>query len=126
MQIAPGGQRFAIDEENSYVEWMDFSFYWSFRRDTGIRLWDIKYKGKKIMHELGLDEALAHCASFICADDRAVLAPEGSRLTHGRSADAGNDPVQSGTSYLDTYYGQPRPLSFLATSGLARLPRAFC
>ncbi|BGP51602.1 hypothetical protein JCM10450v2_007552 [Rhodotorula kratochvilovae] len=79
MQIAPGGQRFSVDEEESYVEWMDFSFYWSFRRDTGMRLWNIKYKGEKIIHELGLNEALAHYA--------------------------GNDPVQSGTTYLDTYYG---------------------
>ncbi|GJN93972.1 hypothetical protein Rhopal_007035-T1 [Rhodotorula paludigena] len=60
MQIAPGGQRFSVDEEEQYVEWMDFSYYWSFRRDTGVRLWDIKYKGEKIIHELGLNEALAH------------------------------------------------------------------
>lgn len=29
-QIAPGGQRFAVDEEAQYAEWMDFSFYWGF------------------------------------------------------------------------------------------------
>ncbi|GJN93983.1 hypothetical protein Rhopal_007046-T1 [Rhodotorula paludigena] len=69
-QIAPGGHRFAVDDDEQYVEWMDFSFYYSFRRDSGIRLWDIKYKGEKIVHELGLNEALAHYA--------------------------GNDPVQSG------------------------------
>ncbi|GAA5855142.1 hypothetical protein JCM9279_001967 [Rhodotorula babjevae] len=90
MQIAPGGQRFAVDEEENYVTWMDFSFYWSFRRDTGIRLWNIKYKGKKIIHELGLNEALAHYA--------------------------GNDPVQSGTTYLDTYYGFG-PYAFELISG---------
>ncbi|GAA5979366.1 hypothetical protein JCM11641_005014 [Rhodosporidiobolus odoratus] len=79
MQIAPGGQRFAIDDEEQYVEWMDFSYYWSFRRDTGMRLWNIKYKNQTILAELGLNEALAHYA--------------------------GNDPVQSGTAYLDDYYG---------------------
>ncbi|GAA5905162.1 hypothetical protein JCM6882_000397 [Rhodosporidiobolus microsporus] len=79
MQIAPGGQRFAIDEKEQYVTWGDFSFYWSHRRDAGVRIWNIKYKGDKIMHDLGLNEALAHYAA--------------------------NDPTQSGTAYLDSYYG---------------------
>ncbi|GAA6059733.1 hypothetical protein JCM10212_000261 [Sporobolomyces blumeae] len=78
MQIAPGGQRFAVDEEGQYVEWMDFSFFWTFRRDTGIKLYNIKYKGERVVYELGLAEALAHYA--------------------------GNDPVQSGVGYLDTWY----------------------
>lgn len=57
----------------------DFSFYITFTRDTGVRLFDIKYKGERIIYEMGLQEAIASYA--------------------------GNDPVQSGTSYLDTYYG---------------------
>lgn len=77
-QIAPDGGRFGVDIENKYVEWMDFSFYIGFSRDTGARLFDIKYKGERIIYELGLMEALAHYA--------------------------GNDPVQSGTAYLDSYY----------------------
>ncbi|WRT68622.1 uncharacterized protein IL334_005600 [Kwoniella shivajii] len=79
MSVQPGGQRFKVDEDNKYVEWMDFTFYLTFTRDTGMRLYDIKYKGKRIIYELGLQEAIAHYA--------------------------GNDPVQSGTSYMDTYYG---------------------
>ncbi|POY73080.1 hypothetical protein BMF94_3918 [Rhodotorula taiwanensis] len=79
MMIAPGGQRFAVDEERQYVSWMDYTFYYTFRRDSGLRLFDIKYKNETIIYELGLNEALAHYA--------------------------GNDPVQSGTAYLDTYYG---------------------
>lgn len=46
----------------------------SFTRDTGMRLFDIKYKGERIIYELGLQEAIAHYA--------------------------GNDPQQSGTAYL--------------------------
>ncbi|BGP31066.1 hypothetical protein JCM10296v2_002830 [Rhodotorula toruloides] len=90
IQIAPGGQRFAIDEDAQYVEWMDFSFYWSFRRDSGMRLWDIKYQNRTVLYELGLNEALAHYA--------------------------GNDPVQSGTAYLDTWYGFG-PYAFEAIEG---------
>jgi hypothetical protein len=63
-QIAPGGQRFAVDEDAQYVEWMDFSFYWGFSRDTGMKLWDLKYKGERIVYELGLTEAIAHSESY--------------------------------------------------------------
>ncbi|KAI5363237.1 putative copper amine oxidase [Septoria linicola] len=77
--VAPGGSRYAIDAESKYVEWMDFSFYIGFTRDRGLNLFDIRYKGDRILYELGLQEALAHYA--------------------------GNDPVQSGVGYLDSYYG---------------------
>ncbi|KAK4540507.1 hypothetical protein LTR36_009145 [Oleoguttula mirabilis] len=77
--IAPAGSRYSVDQQAKYVEWMNFSFYISFNRDTGLRLFDIRHKGQRILYELGLEEALAHYA--------------------------GNDPVQSGTSYLDSYYG---------------------
>jgi hypothetical protein len=39
-----------------------------------MRLYDVKYKGERILYELGLQEAIAHYA--------------------------GNDPTQSGTAYL--------------------------
>ncbi|WWC90477.1 uncharacterized protein L201_005413 [Kwoniella dendrophila CBS 6074] len=79
MSVQPGGQRFKVDNHNKYVEWMDFSFYLTFTRDTGMRLYDIRFQGQRIIYELGLQEAIAHYA--------------------------GNDPVQSGTSYLDSFYG---------------------
>ncbi|KAJ6629905.1 copper amine oxidase [Mycena sp. CBHHK59/15] len=77
--VQPDGQRFSVDDDQKYVEWMDFSFYMTFTRDTGMRLFDIKYNGDRIIYELGLQEAIAHYA--------------------------GNDPVQAGTAYLDTFYG---------------------
>ncbi|OIW28159.1 membrane copper amine oxidase [Coniochaeta ligniaria NRRL 30616] len=88
--IAPTGSRFSVDAEEKYVEWMDWSFYIGFKRDTGMALYDIRYKGKRLIYELGLQEALAHYA--------------------------GNDPLQSGTSYLDTYYGFG-PYAFELVSG---------
>ncbi|KAK4208151.1 copper amine oxidase [Rhypophila decipiens] len=78
-QVAPAGARFGIDHKENYVEWQDYSFYISFNRDTGVNLYDIRYKGERILYELGLQEALAHYA--------------------------GIDPMQSGTAYLDTFYG---------------------
>jgi primary-amine oxidase len=60
--IAPAGARFSVDAEEKYVEWMDWSFYIGFKRDTGMALYDIRYKGKRLIYELGLQEALAHYA----------------------------------------------------------------
>ncbi|KAK0611016.1 membrane copper amine oxidase [Immersiella caudata] len=79
VQVAPAGSRYAVDPEQQYVEWMGFSFYVGFTRDAGMALYDIRYQGERIMYELSLQEALAHYA--------------------------GNDPMQSGTAYLDTFYG---------------------
>lgn len=58
---------------------MDFEFYFGFNKDIAVTLYDIKYKGKRIFYELGLQEALAHYA--------------------------GADPKSSGTAFLDNYYG---------------------
>lgn len=57
---------------------MDFSFYIGYQRDTGLSLWDIRYKGQRVLYELGLQEALAHYA--------------------------GQDPLQSGTAYVSKGY----------------------
>ncbi|OCL04443.1 amine oxidase catalytic domain-containing protein [Glonium stellatum] len=79
ISIQPNGPRFSVDIEEKYVEWMDFSFYISFNKDTGMQLHNIKFKGERIIYELGMQEALAHYA--------------------------GMDPLQSTTAYLDSMYG---------------------
>ncbi|KAK0648916.1 copper amine oxidase [Cercophora newfieldiana] len=79
VQVAPAGSRYGVDVEQKYVEWMGFSFYIGFNRDSGMQLYDIRYQGERVLYELGLQEALAHYA--------------------------GIDPMQSGTAYLDTFYG---------------------
>ncbi|KAF4554230.1 Copper amine oxidase-like protein 5 [Elsinoe fawcettii] len=79
VMVAPSGPRYAVDVQRKYVEYMDWSFYIGFTRDLGMALYDIRYKGERILYELGLQEALAHYAA--------------------------NDPFQSATAYLDSYYG---------------------
>ena len=59
---------------------MDFSFYFISTRELGVRLFDIRYKGERIIYELGLEEAVAHYASA-------------------------SDPFQATTSYLDSQFG---------------------
>ncbi|CAH0000091.1 unnamed protein product [Clonostachys byssicola] len=77
--VAPQGARYSVDAKRKYIEWMGWSFYIGFSRDSGMILNDIRYKGKRIIYELGLEEALSHYA--------------------------GSDPIQSHTAYLDGYYG---------------------
>ncbi|EMD62215.1 hypothetical protein COCSADRAFT_183317 [Bipolaris sorokiniana ND90Pr] len=82
--VQVGKERFTVDEEENYVTWMDFSFYVSITRDNGLRLYDVRYKGKRILYEFGMDEAIAHYA--------------------------GIDPVQSGTCYFDSMSGFGPPM----------------
>lgn len=82
--VQAGKERFTVDEQEHYVTWMDFSFYVSLTRDNGLRLFDVRYKGKRILYELGMDEAIAHYA--------------------------GIDPVQSGTCYFDSMAGFGPPM----------------
>lgn len=79
-----GEKRFTVDDEESYVSWMDFSFFISTSTDQGLSLFDIQYKGKRIIYELALQEALAHYA--------------------------GSDPVQSETLYYDSQGGMGRTI----------------
>ncbi|OJD28624.1 copper amine oxidase [Diplodia corticola] len=79
MAIKPDNPRFGLDVGQKYVEWMDFSFFIAFTRDTGLALYDIRYKGERIIYELSMQEALAHYAS--------------------------SDPYQAGIAYLDSFYG---------------------
>ncbi|KFA62426.1 hypothetical protein S40285_06085 [Stachybotrys chlorohalonatus IBT 40285] len=72
-------KRYAVDTQNKYVSWMDFDFYLASDRDTGLKLFEVKYKNERIIYELSIQEAHAHYA--------------------------GNDPFQSSTAYLDSYYG---------------------
>ncbi|QRW02291.1 primary-amine oxidase [Ceratobasidium sp. AG-Ba] len=73
------GSRIKADKKQQYVEWMGWSFYLGFNRDTGLTMWNIKFKGDRIIYELSLQEAIAHYG--------------------------GNDPVQASTAYLDRHYG---------------------
>ncbi|KAL6160555.1 hypothetical protein ACJQWK_02314 [Exserohilum turcicum] len=73
-----GGKRYKLDKENRYVEYMGWSFYMSFSRTLGIRFYDIKFKGERILYELSMQEAAAQYG--------------------------GNQPKAANTVYHDTYY----------------------
>lgn len=77
--VARGDQRFKIDAKENYISWMDFDFYHTVSHDRGLSLFDIKYKGNRIMYELSLQEAL--------------------------TAYSGSDPFASQATFFDTTSG---------------------
>ncbi|KAL8685663.1 MAG: hypothetical protein Q9218_007622 [Villophora microphyllina] len=100
VSVTPDGSRFTVDVEEKYVEWstykkppstlsivmwltkcaVDFTFYLSSSKYLGTQLHNIKYKGERIIYELGIQEAMAHYASA-------------------------SDPFQASNAYLDSEYG---------------------
>jgi primary-amine oxidase len=63
---------------------MGFTFYWSFAQSTRITLFDVRFRGERILYELGLQEAM--------------------------SLYAGGDPVQGAVAYLDSFFGMGRAM----------------
>ncbi|KAJ3185206.1 hypothetical protein HDU85_001254 [Gaertneriomyces sp. JEL0708] len=74
-----GSARYRVSTSQKYVTWMDWSFYMTHTRDKGLTLWDIRFRGERIIYELGLQEAL--------------------------SIYSGDDPIQAHASYLDSSFG---------------------
>ncbi|KAI4860842.1 copper amine oxidase [Hypoxylon rubiginosum] len=59
-----GGKRYKLDSEQKYVEYMGWSFYVSHTRTLGIMLFDIRFKGERILYELSMQEAAAQYGGF--------------------------------------------------------------
>lgn len=78
VMVQPGGPRFRIDEKERFISWMGFEFFISTSSDTAVSLHDIRFKGDRVIYEVGLQEALSHYA--------------------------GDDPQQGSLEYLDTTF----------------------
>lgn len=62
--IALGGKRYKLDEEQNYVEYMGWSFYVAHTASLGVMFYDIKFKGERILYELSMQEAAAQYGGF--------------------------------------------------------------
>jgi primary-amine oxidase len=82
-----GEGRVHVEQNESFVSWMGFTFNLAFSQVNAMALFDIRLDGERIMYELSLQEAIAHYA--------------------------GNDPIQSSTSFLDSLYGLGADISEL-------------
>lgn len=56
ISVAPSGNRFAVDPVKKYVEWMEWSFYVGFTRDTGITLYDSMSRSSENIGSMLADE----------------------------------------------------------------------
>lgn len=79
VSVQPYGARYKLDRRQQYVSWFGFEFYITTAQATGLTLFDIRFKGQRVMYELGLQEALAHYA--------------------------GDDPMQGGLEFMDSFFG---------------------
>lgn len=52
--VSFGGLRFRVDRKLQYVSWMGWGMYLGFNRDMGLSLWDIRFKGDRIVYEVCL------------------------------------------------------------------------
>ncbi|KZS98930.1 amine oxidase catalytic domain-containing protein [Sistotremastrum niveocremeum HHB9708] len=77
--VSFNGLRFKVDREKQFVTWMGWQMFLGFDRDMGLSLWDIRFRGERIVYELVPQEAMAQYA--------------------------GNDPFQATTAWLDRYFG---------------------
>ncbi|KAJ6157379.1 membrane copper amine oxidase [Penicillium chermesinum] len=84
IMVHPGKSRYRLDRDSQYVSWMGFTFYWAFSQASGVTLFDVRFKGERILYELGLQEAM--------------------------SLYAGNDPVQGALAYFDSFFGMGRAM----------------
>lgn len=79
VSIQPFGPRYRLDKSERFVSWFGFEFYFTSTQATGISIFDIRFKGERVMYELSLQEALAHYA--------------------------GDDPMAGGQEFLDAFFG---------------------
>lgn len=79
VSIQPYGPRYRLDKSERFVSWFGFEFYFTSTQATGVSIFDIRFKGERVMYELSLQEALAHYA--------------------------GDDPMAGGQEFLDAFFG---------------------
>lgn len=79
VSIQPYGPRYRLDADEKFVSWFGFEFYITTARATGVSIFDIRFKGERVIYELGLQEAMAHYA--------------------------GDDPMQGGLEFMDAFFG---------------------
>ncbi|KAK7737303.1 hypothetical protein SLS53_006606 [Cytospora paraplurivora] len=79
VSVQPLGPRYRLDRAERFVSWFGFEFYLASTQATGVGVYDIRFRGERVMYELSLQEAMAHYA--------------------------GDDPMAGGQEFLDSFFG---------------------
>lgn len=56
--VSFGGLRFRVDRKTQYLSWLGWGLYLGFDRDMGMSLWDIRFRGERIIYEV---EGIMRC-----------------------------------------------------------------
>lgn len=67
---APPGKRYQVNPDNNHVSYMGWSFFLSWRRETGLAFWNVEFRDSKVLYEMSLQEA---SASYSMASDPAGM-----------------------------------------------------
>lgn len=52
--VSFAGLRFRVDKELQYISWMGWGLFLGFNRDMGVSLWDVRFRGERIIYEVTL------------------------------------------------------------------------
>ncbi|WPB04300.1 uncharacterized protein RHO25_008946 [Cercospora beticola] len=124
--------RYSLDTDEGSISWMGFEFFLGFSQETGLGLFDLRFKGLPLIFELSLQEGLAHYARlFTHILSQACCPCSKTKIYPGRNPFQSNPaPLDSadefgthafellpgydcpiGSSYLDvTYFQAGRPM----------------
>ncbi|WVW86168.1 hypothetical protein I302_108209 [Kwoniella bestiolae CBS 10118] len=58
------GGRYRVDRKEGWISWMGWEFFTSFERDMGLHLWNINFRGERIIYELSPQEAMAQYSGY--------------------------------------------------------------
>ncbi|TIB73167.1 hypothetical protein E3Q23_03094 [Wallemia mellicola] len=61
--LSKDGVRYRLDEEENYVSWLNWGFFFSHNPETGISIHDLKFNDRRIAYEISLQEAVSHYSS---------------------------------------------------------------
>ncbi|OTA90498.1 hypothetical protein M434DRAFT_390384 [Hypoxylon sp. CO27-5] len=92
-----GGKRYKVDSQQKYVEYLGWSFYVAHTRTLGVMLYDIRFKGERILYELSMQEAAAQYGGFqpkaatTVYHDTYYQLDAGFPLSRHRAGDSSND-----------------------------------
>jgi primary-amine oxidase len=70
INIPAGGKRYTINSQTYYVRYLGWDFFLSWRRETGLSFWNLKFRGDSVLYELSMQEA---SASYSMASDPAAM-----------------------------------------------------
>lgn len=76
--VSFAGLRFRVDRDLQYVSWMGWGLYLGFDRDMGLSLWDIRFRGERIVYEVG---CIRRSHPFMQSHDSCVAQATGSSCT---------------------------------------------